>query len=320
MFGFPESSSQNDRPPVSPPEDLFPRSRIIDVPGMIRQASTRVSVDQLVRKGKKYINLLSHEMIDELINRAVRTIVDKHRLGAARGRGADAAQLEAESTAEFETLLRQYQQTAAATSAVEASKLALEVELRQPSPDPAPAAVPEPGDFEDFVRELDRQAIRMFRIRKQLLGRLESPEAVAELGQVQEILRAIVSKIVRAERGRFTAPAADAREVATLQKRIEKLTAHIATMEAALGTLSKAKTFSNQQVQNLLRDLGLAQEDKNFEKKREMLRVVLDANRGIRMKARELASLGITLDAPEERAHFTPAVDPVSDLFSRSSV
>jgi hypothetical protein len=91
-------------------------------------------------------------------------------------------------------------------------------------------------------------------------------------------------------------------------------------METALKTLSTAKTFSNQQVQNVLRELGLAQEDKNFEKKKEMLKIVLDTNQGIRRKARELAARGITLDAPEERAVFTDATASHSAVFSRSPV
>ena len=101
---------------------------------------------------------------------------------------------------------------------------------------------------------------------------------------------------------------------------MDKLGAYVATLEAALKTLSAAKTFSNQQVQNLLRDLGLAPDDKNLEKKKEMLKVVLNTNQGIRRKARELAARGITLDAPEEKAVFTSPESSLSGVFSRSSV
>jgi len=227
----------------------------IDVEGMIRQASTRVRVDHLVKTGKKYIHLLSRAIVDDLINRSVRTIVDKHRLAT----GPRTAGIEEESRTEFEELLLQYQQTTDATSAVEHSRRMIEQELPKESP---------PAN--------DRTALA------------PSPGGV--------------------------------REIAILQKRMEKLLAHVATMEAALKTLSTAKTFSNQQVQNLLRELGLAQEDKNFEKKKEMLKIVLDTNQGIRQKARELAARGITLEAPEERAVFTDAAESLSDACSRSSV
>jgi hypothetical protein len=305
---------------------------MVDVEGMLRQASTRVSVDHLIKKGKKYIQVLSREKIDELINRSVKTIVDKHRVTATHRHATSAAQIEADSRAEFEELLLQYQQTADVKSAVAHSKQALEQELEEIRfelvPEEAWKEAPqrgdvrtEPrGDFEDFIRALDKQVIRMFEVRKTILERSASPEAMAELGRVEDLLRTMLAKIIQGERERFTVPAGDVREVALLRKRMDKLTAYIATLEAALKTLSTAKTFSNQQVQNLLRDLGLAPDDKNLERKKEMLKVVLSANQGIRKKARELAARGITLDAPEEQAVFTSAADSLSELFSRSSV
>jgi glutamyl/glutaminyl-tRNA synthetase len=305
---------------------------MIDVEGMIRQSSIRVSVDQLIKKGKKYVHLVSREKIDELINRSVRTIVDKHRLRAAHLNAASAAQMEAESRAEFEELLHQYQETADVKSAVEHSKQTLEQELQEIRFELAPerAEVEDLasgnvrtgplGAFEDFVRELDKQVVQVFSIRKLILERSKSPEAVAEMDRVEEVLRALLSKLIQVERERFAASGGDVRETAILKMRLEKLAAYIATLEAALKTLSTAKTFSNQQVQNLLRDLGLAQEDKNYEKKKEMLKIVLTTNQGIRKTARELAARGISLDAPEEKAVFSRTSDSLSGSFSRSPV
>jgi len=84
-----------------------------------------------------------------------------------------------------------------------------------------------------------------------------------------------------------------------LEKRIEKLYQQIAAMENALKTISNSKLYSNQQIQNVLRQLGLANEDKNYEKKKEMLKVVLDVNKLIRKEGGELAAKGITLSNPE---------------------
>jgi hypothetical protein len=314
------------------PGGLPPGARMIDVEGMIRQASTRVSVDQLIKSGKKHVNLLSRDKIDELINRSVKTIVDKHRATTAHKNAASQAQIEAESRAEFEELLHQFQETADVKSAVEHSKQTLEQELEEirfeldpekvgeDEASPTPVRAGSPAPFEDFVRELDRQVVHVFANRRLILERSESPEAMAELDRIEGVLGTILANLVHAAGERFRAPAGDPHEIATLKKRMEKLYAYIATMEAALKTLSTAKTFSNQQVQNLLRDLGLTQEDKNFEKKRDMLKVVLSANQEIRKKARELAARGITLDAPEEKAVFTSASDSSSRVFERSSV
>jgi hypothetical protein len=51
-------------------------------------------------------------------------------------------------------------------------------------------------------------------------------------------------------------------------------------------------------VEGALRELGLANADPRQEKKKEMLKVVLSANRLIRSTAEELGREGITLSSP----------------------
>src|SRR5262245_1386449 len=117
-------------PPSRPPDPNENRgAKMIDVKGMIRQASARVQVDQLVRQGKKYISVLSKEKMEELINQAVKNIVDKYRAMAAGVAQVPVAQIEAESKQEFNELLSQYQQTAKAKNELESSKQALDSEL-----------------------------------------------------------------------------------------------------------------------------------------------------------------------------------------------
>jgi hypothetical protein len=294
--------------------------RIIDVKGMLRQASTRVSLEALLREGKQYISMLSRDKIDEMINRSVKTIVDKHRFTASPCTTTSAQQIEWESRAEFEDLLHQYRQTTDATTAVEHSKQTLEQELRESSLEfhPRQAGL---GAFEDFVLKLQEQVAQIFKTRTFILERSESPQAVEELHRVEEILGDTFTKLFHVNREQAAATVEDDRETPLLKKRIEKLSAHIATMETAIKTLSTAKTFSNQQIQNLIRDLGLAQEDKNLEKKKEMLSVVLNQNRNIRQKAQELAAQGVTLEAPRNETVFTKGGTSLpSTVLSRSSV
>jgi chaperonin cofactor prefoldin len=223
-------------------------SAMIDVHGMLRKASTPLSVDQLSLNGIKRIRMISPGKMDELIRWSVRTIIHKYRLTGSPASAVPVQQMESESRSEFKELFRQYQQTADATSAVEHSKQSLAEEL-------------EPTPF-----ELDAE-----------LPTLAKSETSPTSG-------------------------GNVLENSMLKRRIEKLIEHIATMEAALKTLSSAKVFSNQHVQNILRDLGLAPADKDFEKKKEMLRVVLNENQGIRRKAHELAARGIALEAPQGKA------------------
>jgi hypothetical protein len=294
-------------PAEEPPREEGTARKMIDVQGMIRQASKRVSVDKLVQQGKKYISVLSKDRIDELVNQAVKNIADKYRALAAGVTGLDAGQVEAESRQEFQELLQTYQNTAKAKTDLESSKQALDAELEEMRKDLekqkalADGRLSEEAEkalivgFKEFERELDKQVVKVFEKRKLILQESESPEAVAELKGVEGAIRPIISRLVAAERERFTMSGGQSRETAMMEKRIEKLYAQIGALEAALKTITSSKVYSNQQIQNVLRQLGLAQEDKNFEKKKEMLKFVLNANQDIRSKSKALEEKGITL-------------------------
>jgi len=285
-------------------------ARMIDVQGMIRQASTRVRVDQLVKQGKKYISMLSKERIEELINQSVKTIVDKYRAMAAGIAQVPLSQIEAESKLEFNDLLQQYKETAQAKTDLEQSRQVLDTELEELRKDLEKQKALADGrmteeiektlivGFKEFERELDRIVVKVFEKRRLILQESETPEAVAELKQIEEVLRKIIARLVAAERERFQMAGGRDREIALLEKRIEKLYAQISTMENALKTISTSKLYSNQQIQNLLRGLGLLQDDKYFEKKKEMLKIVLQANKDIRQQAKEMELKGITLANP----------------------
>jgi hypothetical protein len=103
---------------------------MVDVAGMIRQASTQVKVAQLVRSGKREIHMLSRGKIDELISRAIRNIVEKYRSAATPLDPVTLRRMEAESKQEFDDLLSQHEQTAKAGENLGLSKLALDRELQ----------------------------------------------------------------------------------------------------------------------------------------------------------------------------------------------
>ena len=297
--------------PSSPPEEKEKtRSRMIDVQGMIRQASRRVSVDDLVKKGRKTISMLSREKIDELINQAVKNIADKYRAMAAGVTQVPVEQIQAESKDEFNELLHQYQETTKAKTELETSRASLDQELDELRKDLerqkalAEGRLSEDAEktllvgFKEFERELDRITARVFEKRKLIIENNESPEAAAELKQIEEVLRKIIAKLVAVERERFAMAGGRDREIAFLEKRIEKLYEQMTSMETALRTISNSKLYSNQQIQNVLRQLGLGQEDQNYEKKREMLKIVLQSNKDLRTKAKDMEEKGVTLASP----------------------
>src|SRR5262245_36470894 len=108
------------------------RSRVLDISGMICQASTRVPVGRLLRWGRKVVNLLSRDKIDELINRAVRTIVDKYRVVDISSATVPQSQLAAEARKEFDSLLAQYLRSA---QDGEESKQPFEIVTGNPRPE-----------------------------------------------------------------------------------------------------------------------------------------------------------------------------------------
>lgn len=118
MFGFWKSDPKDDprrkqspqpaRPPGPAPKK---RTRIVDVPGLIRQASNKIRIKQLLEMGKKDITLLSREKIEDLINRSVRSAVEKH-LAKGPVTGASLARIQEDSRAQFAELFRKAKFTA----------------------------------------------------------------------------------------------------------------------------------------------------------------------------------------------------------------
>ena len=121
---------------------------------------------------------------------------------------------------------------------------------------------------------------RSSRSGRSILAGERIPRASPELKQVEAVIRPIIARLVAAERERFAMAGGQSRETQLLEKRIEKLYAQISAMESALGRSRSSKVYSNQQIQNVLRQLGLTNEDKNAEKKKEMLKIVLDVEQG----------------------------------------
>ncbi|HEX7900893.1 MAG TPA: hypothetical protein VF950_24255 [Planctomycetota bacterium] len=77
--------------------------RDIDVEDLIRQASSRVSLAHLLRKGKRDIALMSRPILESLIHQEVRRVVLKYRTSRV---GVDPERIERESKRAIEALFR----------------------------------------------------------------------------------------------------------------------------------------------------------------------------------------------------------------------
>src|SRR5436190_10378320 len=116
------------RGPLIPFEEFDVDNRLLDMRSLIRQASTRISVDQLLTSGKRFIHVLASDKIQELIDRSVQTIVDKHLNRASTMSEETAAQIKEEAKGEFEELLKEYKNLSQAKNDVERSRKTLDHE------------------------------------------------------------------------------------------------------------------------------------------------------------------------------------------------
>jgi hypothetical protein len=113
MFRFLKSLFTRDEGleavPLLPEEEAAPAERnhpVVDIDGLIAQASSRVPVGRLRRLGQKVVSLLSRKKIDELVNQAIRRFVE--RTGRVPSEDVLPGALHSEIRKEFDGLLAQY--------------------------------------------------------------------------------------------------------------------------------------------------------------------------------------------------------------------
>ena len=101
-------------PLVEEPDPAIPSRtrRVLDINGLIQQASTQVPFGRLLQMRKKAVHLLSREKVNELINGAVRNIVDKYRVVDGSSLPVPQDRIEAETRQEFDELLSAYLRSA----------------------------------------------------------------------------------------------------------------------------------------------------------------------------------------------------------------
>jgi hypothetical protein len=290
-------------------------SRLIDVRHALLASSSRVQVAQLAKQGKKTISLLSKERMAELINQAVRQLVNRFRDAAAGATPVIAPSNDKSAVEKLQELIQDYEETSKAKADLEVSRQVLHDELEEIRKHIALEKARAEGLIEedlenvqflgtaDFDRQINSIISDVFESRKTAYASSQTPEALKELQELQSPIHDLVFRLVKEQRARFRVRSgANSREISMLEKRIEKLYSQLGDLENALKLISSSKLQSNQAVLNALRQLGLLNEDKYFEKKREMLKIVLDTNKDIRKGAKDLEAQGITLSSARRQA------------------
>lgn len=242
----------------------------------VRNLAYSTSVEQLRKRGVKSVNVVGLDRMVSLVERAVHVSLRNKLMGLEREQIADATKQE------FLRLLR--------------NKEALEKSRDE--------AIEQKDRAEEAVDEL-RRAIGQ---QKQALKeRLSEAEAAAEFDYVGENvvikkrvdelfaeltkgdsfdlvqMREKVLELVMGEVGEGRKAVLQAREAARdrdvelMQRRIAKLTASLELTEARLADVARTGVVSG--ISSIYRDVqGLSSADQQFEKKRELMKAIFDAN------------------------------------------
>ena len=100
-------------------------SQMIDVRRALLQSSSRVQVAQLAKQGRRTISLLSKERMAELIDAALRRLVERYRAVAAPPVPVDPK----DAAENVKELIHQFQETAQAKADLEVSRQVIHDEL-----------------------------------------------------------------------------------------------------------------------------------------------------------------------------------------------
>lgn len=294
-------------PKPSPPDE----SGTIDVRRALRASSRTLPISELAGEGRRTVTLLARNRISELINRAVRDLVESQREIARERTKAREVPDEPSFFDRLQELLREVEGTNQARDELEASRKSLLGELEELRTELAREKIRASEKREDAldrspflgVADFDRKigAIVTEVCRSQLPPEgAEKPAGFQkEWDRLEHLVRERVLQVVREERGRIRPSlAAQNKALWMMEKRVDKLYTELDALERAITIISTSKV-NHAQLQTALRELGLLSDDKYREKKKEMLKVVLDNNREIRRRHQELSSRGITLSSPE---------------------
>src|SRR6185369_14247994 len=222
-------------------------SRMIDVRHALLQSSSRVQVAQLAKQGKKTISLLSKERMADLIDQALRNLIDRYRMHPA-------PTFTPAKDPGVRELAEQFQATEQARTDLEVSRQVIHDELdvlrRQIAEEKALAegrleAAVENAQFvgsPEFDRHLKSIIVRVFENRRTALSGTAAPEALKELDALQTPVQDLVMRVAREEREKHRArTGGPTREYALMERRIEKLYTQLAALENALKMISSSK-------------------------------------------------------------------------------
>jgi hypothetical protein len=281
---------------------------VIDVLAALRLSSVRVTLASLLGMGKKTVTILSKRRIGELIHQAVSQVIASLPRQRSRQRAEERLERQRAAVEEVRELAFQYEQLSKAKSDLEDSWRSIHDEIGRSRREIHRLKTLSAEPYEDpavilGAPDVDRRLQGI--LNDVFLNR--SAELVDDSGKegkrLHSVMEALVLRLAREAREKLRGKLPMTSPLSILERRVVKLFQHEASLADALKALS-GPGVRNPQVEGVLRQLGLTHEDPQGEKKKEMLKVVLSANKLIRTTAQELEREGISLSSPRRS---TPA-------------
>lgn len=272
---------------------------IKDIKGILKRSAAEVSIQELIDKGHKTIRVVSSRKVKELINQAVKTVIDRHI-----EKEVSAEELVKESQREFTELFEQYQHALKAKTTLEESHRGLTEELGELKSEldvvkkVAEGRVSEEEQerliisLKEFEYRLDAILAKCIEKRKEILkeeGDKEGINLVEQYGaELEDMLKNIYRMAIKEliSSGVYFRD----RQVQLLEKRIARLYQYISQLEEAIRSLASQKIYSSGQLAQIFERLGIT-DPQELERKLPILKKILEDNIKLRKELKELENI-----------------------------
>lgn len=251
----------------------------------------KVSIKDLQKRGKQEVKVVRKSALLDLIQQAVRNAVSKYTVLPVSGETIDQ-----ESQKEFAELYEQYK-TAQSVQQELASKKGLmskELDEVRKELDIHKKLSQQTISEEEEKRQIVAFKEFEFQIEKVIKKIIERKKAGTGINveELENELRPIIAKLAKEIYSTYASSAyLNDRTIQLLEKRIERLYEYAASLENVLKMLATQKLYTNSQIATLMTQLGIIRDDPFAEKKKGMLKIIVDQNVKLR---KDIAAMGQT--------------------------
>lgn len=238
----------------------------------------KVSIKDLQKRGKQEVKVVRKSALLDLIQQAVKNAVAKYTVLPVSGEVIDQ-----ESQKEFAELYEQYKTALSVQSELAAKKGLMSKELEEVRKE---LEIHKKLSQQTISEEEEKRQIVAFKefefqiekVVKKIIERKKAGTGISA-EELENEMRPIIAKLAKEIYSTYASSAyLSDRTIQLLEKRIERLYEYAASLENVLKMLATQKLYTNSQIATLMTQLGILKDDPFAEKKKEMLKIIVDQN------------------------------------------